>query len=126
MRWLDLSVRTLAILAGVILVGLVLLTFADVVMRYVYSAPIEGRQDIVEVGMIAVLILAASYAWRIGDHITVDILPEFPWPGLQRAHRAVIRLVVAGLLGLLAYTAYLRIEEAVLFNEATNIIQIPH
>ena len=69
-RWLDPVIRSLAIIAGAVLVGLVVLTFADVLMRYLFSAPIAGRQDIVEVGMVAVLSLAAPYAWRIGDHIT--------------------------------------------------------
>ncbi len=125
-RWLDPVMRWLAIIAGVILVGLVILTFADVLMRYLFSAPIAGRQDIIEMGMIAVLSLAAPYAWRIGDHITVDVVPDLPWQGARALRVVLVRLIVALLLGLLSFTAYQRIEEAELFNEATNIILIPH
>ena len=126
LQWLDTAVRWLAILAGVVLTGLVLLTFADVVMRYLFSAPIAGRQDVVELGMVAVLSLAAPYAWRLGEHITVDVLPDFPWRWARVARTTMVRLMVVALLGLLSYTAYQRIEEAALFNEATNIILIPH
>lgn len=124
--WLVRAERWLAILAGVILIGLVVLTFADVVMRYLFSAPIAGRQDLVEIGMVAVLSIAAPYAWRIGDHITVDVLPDFPWRWARSTRRLLVRLIVISLLGLLSYTMFQRIEEAALFNEATNIILIPH
>jgi len=124
--WLDSIVKWLAVLAGCVLTGLILLTFADVVMRYLFSAPIAGRQDVVEMGMIAVLSLAAPYAWRIQDHITVDVLPEFSSRLLRLARRLLVRGIVMFLLGMLAYTAWGRIEEASLFNEATNIILIPH
>lgn len=124
--WLDGIVKCLAVLAGCVLTGLILLTFADVVMRYLFSAPIAGRQDVVEMGMITVLSLAAPYAWRIQDHITVDVLPEFSWGPLSLARQLLVRGIVVFLLGSLAYTAWMRIEEASLFNEATNILLIPH
>jgi len=126
MKLIDSLAKWLAIAAGIVLTGLVFLTFADVLLRYVWSAPIGGRQDIVEMGMVAVVLLAAPYAWRVGDHITVDLLPKIPIPAIETFRNLAINLLVAGVFAMLSWLAWKGAEDAVLFNEATNMILIPH
>ncbi len=123
---IDRLATWLAIAAGIVLTGLVFLTFADVLLRYLWSAPIRGRQDVVEMGMVIVVLLAAPYAWRTGDHITVDLLPKIPVAGLEILRSIAVRLAVAGVFAALSWLAWKGAEEAELFNEATNMILIPH
>ncbi len=116
----------MAIGAGFILSALVVLTFFDVLLRYFFSSPLRGRQDIVEMGMVLVLMLSAPYTWRIGGHISVDLYEKIPFWPLEILRAALIKLSVSGIFALIAWRAIGAVEDADLFNEATNMIFIPH
>lgn len=125
-RIIDRLAIFMAIVAGLVLSGVVALTFYDVVLRYFFSAPLRGRQDIVEMGMVVTLMLAAPFAWRTGGHIGVDLYTALPWRWLEVTRALFVRLVVGGIFALIAWRAIEAIEDARLFNEATNMIMIPH
>ncbi len=125
-RHIDRIAVLMAVAAGLVLAGLVALTFTDVILRYFFSDPLRGRQDIVEVGMVLSLLLAAPYTWRIGGHISVDLYRALPFPMLERIRAFLIKLAVAGIFFLIAWRAWLAAEDAALFNEATNMIAIVH
>ncbi|NNE81484.1 MAG: TRAP transporter small permease [Silicimonas sp.] len=123
---IDRLVTLMAIAAGLVLSGLVALTFFDVLMRYLVSAPLRGRQDIVEMGMVVVLMLSAPYTWRISGHISVDLYDALPFRSLEILRSLLVRVIVAALFALIAWRSVEALEDAALFNEATNMIQIPH
>ncbi len=125
-KLIDRIVITMAIGAGFILSALVVLTFFDVLLRYFFSSPLRGRQDIVEMGMVLVLMLSAPYTWRIGGHISVDLYEKIPFWPLEILRAALIKLSVSGIFALIAWRAIGAVEDADLFNEATNMIFIPH
>jgi TRAP-type C4-dicarboxylate transport system permease small subunit len=127
MDWLvDRLVMLMAVVSGFVLTGLVALTFYDVILRYFFSAPLRGRQDIVEMGMVLTMMLAAPYTWRIGGHISIDLYEEIPFYALEILRRLLMKLVVAGVFGLIAWRAIEAAEDAQLFGEATNMVLIPH
>lgn len=123
---LNRAAELLAIIAGLVLSAVVVLVFVDVILRYFFDAPWGGRQDLVEMGMVVSILLAAPYAWRASDHISVDLLPNLPFRWLECARAWFVNLAVAGIYGLIAWRAWFAAEDAMLFNEATNMIAIPH
>ncbi len=125
MRPLDGLCTALGVLSGLILLGLIGLTFADVVMRYVFSAPILGAKDLLQMGMVLVFAFALPLTWRTGGHIVVDLIPDYPIRGLTVARDVAVRLIGLFVFALLAWQAWLRADDAALFNEATNMIEAP-
>ena len=125
MRLLDGFCGVLAFVSGLVLLGLIGLTFVDVVLRYVFSAPILGSKDLLEAGMVLVFSLAVPFTWRTGGHIVVDLIPDFGFRPLNAMRDLGVRFVGVGVFGVLSWRAWLRSEDAVLFNEATNMIEIP-
>ena len=125
MRTLDALCVWLAVLAGLILIALIGLTFADVIMRYVFASPIFGARDFLETGMVVVISLGFPFTWRIGGHIVVDLIPDYEIHALTVFRDLVVRLIGTGIFGILAWRCWLRADDAVLFNEATNMIEIP-
>jgi TRAP-type C4-dicarboxylate transport system permease small subunit len=115
----------LAIIAGLVLLFLVGLTFADVILRYIFSKPLLGAKDILQMGMVVVVFWAAPYTWRIGGHIVVDLLPDYKSDFLTRLRDIIVRIFALMVFGLLAWQAWQRAEETAFFNEATNMIEIP-
>ncbi|MGB0631252.1 MAG: TRAP transporter small permease [Alphaproteobacteria bacterium] len=125
MRILDTFCVWLAVFSGLILLGIVSLTFVDVVLRYVFSAPIFGARDVLEMGMVVVISLAFPFTWRMGGHIVVDLIPDYSIAALTIARDLIVRAIGIAMFGLLAWRCWIRADDAVLFNEATNMIELP-
>ena len=62
------------LVAGVLVFGLMLLGVAQVVARNLFSAPIFGYIDIVEVFMVGFTILSIAYVQRLGGHVRMEVL----------------------------------------------------
>jgi TRAP-type C4-dicarboxylate transport system permease small subunit len=125
MRSIDTLCAGLAVFSGLILLGIIGLTFFDVVLRYVFSAPIFGARDLLEMGMVLVVSFAFPFTWRIGGHIVVDLIPDYGLAALTVARDLVVRLIGIAIFGMLAWRAWIQSGDAVLFNEATNMMELP-
>ena len=63
-----------ALVAGLVLFAIMILVAWAVIARYVLNNPILGDQELVEIGMSLVVMLAIPFATYSGAHIRVDIL----------------------------------------------------
>ncbi|TNE39100.1 MAG: TRAP transporter small permease [Alphaproteobacteria bacterium] len=69
------KVSTAANLMGVtILSALALLVTVNIVMRYLFNAPIRGTFELVELMLVTALFLGLPYTTRIRGHISADFL----------------------------------------------------
>lgn len=125
MRYLDTFCAWLAVFSGLILIALIGLTFFDVILRYIFSSPIFGARDVLEMGMVVVISLAFPFTWRAGGHIVVDLIPDYGLKIFTIFRDIVVRLIGIVIFSLLAWRAWIRSDDAVLFTEATNMIELP-
>ena len=125
MKALDILCAALAVVSGLILLALIGLTFVDVILRYIFSSPILGAKDLLEMGMVVVISLAFPFTWRIGGHIVVDLIPDYGIKFLTTLRDVVVRLIGIEIFRHLAWNAWVRAGDAKLFNEATNMIEVP-
>ena len=125
MRSIDTLCGGLAVFSGLILLAIIGLTFFDVVLRYIFSAPIFGARDLLEMGMVLVISLAFPFTWRIGGHIVVDLLPDYGIAALTVMRDLLVRAIGIFIFGLLGWRAWVRSDDAVIFNEATNMLELP-
>ena len=88
----------LAAVAGSLLFSMMLLTFADVILRYFFGMPIKGGFEVTEM-MMAVLIFAGlPLVSRRHEHVTIDAFDPFFPAAMRRAMYAVNHLVCAAAL----------------------------
>lgn len=66
----------LAMVAGAAILLMMILTCADVFLRYFFNAPIEGALDLTQMLMVIVVFFALAYCGWTGGHIVVDLLRE--------------------------------------------------
>ena len=125
MRYLDTFCAWLAVFSGLILIALIGLTFFDVILRYIFSAPIFGARDLLEMGMVVVISCAFPFTWRAGGHIVVDLIPDYGLKILTIIRDFLVRLVGVVIFALLTWRAWVRSGDAILFTEATNMIGLP-
>ena len=101
--WTRHAEAVLGVAASAILFAMMLLTFVDVVARYVFSRPVRGAFEVTEL-MLVVLIFAGlplvSYA---DEHVTMDFIDRLLGPaGRARLQRAV-HVACAAIMALLAW-----------------------
>ena len=123
---LDCISLILALASGVVLIGLVCLTFCDVTLRYLFSSPITGAQDLIAMGMVIVFFFALPLTSRVNGHIVVDLLPEFSNDYFNLLRDAFVKLLTLSIFGFLAWEGAIRAEESAIMGEATNMIEIPY
>ena len=71
--------RVAAALAAISLVALAVLTFFDVIGRYVFFSPVPGAVELIQDLMAVLMFGALACATRANEHVRVDMLVEcFP------------------------------------------------
>jgi TRAP-type C4-dicarboxylate transport system permease small subunit len=118
---LELLVSTLA---GLALMGIMVLTFLDVSGRKLLSHSITGSLELTELLMVVVIFGALPLVSLKGEHVVFDsldaVLPRF----VQRIQRSLVNLVCAGLLFGLAYLMWKTGGEFAATGETTAQLKI--
>jgi TRAP-type C4-dicarboxylate transport system permease small subunit len=121
-RWLALIAGTLA---GLALLGMALLTLADVVGRTFLRQPVPGATELTELGLVAVtFLLYPLIAWR-RSHITVDLFDHLMRPAVRRALGAVGNLLGAGMFGVIGWQLWTQGERAAGYGDVTAFLRLP-
>ena len=125
-RPLLLIVRSLGVVAGALLLGLILLTIADVVSRNARDRSIVGTVDIATMLLVAVAFLGLAAAEADGRHVAVELI-ESRFGLRTRAAFSVLRSVLlVGLGALLAWGLSEVLISAASRGETTNdILRLP-
>lgn len=117
--------RSLGALAGFLLATLAMITFCDVVGRYVFNAPITGAYEIVQFLMAGIVAAAMPVVTYRRLHVTIDLLDAL----LPRAARRVQSVVVDGVcmvvLGGVAWRLWLLGAEHQEYGDVTVFLALP-
>jgi len=95
------------ILISVLLGAATLLVFAQVVARYVFNAGITWAPELVQHFFLWTVMIGASYGFKHGVHLGVDVLMK-KLPEVQRRIMALVAVVISlGFTGLLGLSLFL-------------------
>ncbi|MGJ8544190.1 MAG: TRAP transporter small permease [Sulfitobacter sp.] len=113
-------------LASLALFALMTLTFADVVMRSVFNAPIQAATELIRIGIALVVFAALPVLSARGGHIAVDLLDfKFDQWNLQRWRDGLVALGC----GVMLYWPAMRVvdlaQRARSYGDVTEYLQIP-
>lgn len=73
-RWLQPVENFLNLVAALSILALMFLGVTQIALRKIFSSPIVGYIDLVELSMATFAFLGAAYCQRLGDHIRMEIL----------------------------------------------------
>lgn len=120
----DRFLRLLALAGGVVLLLLMLFTVVDVVLRYLFNAPLRSVYEFTEFMMALIVFLGIAYCGWTGGHIAVDLFARWlDRPGL-RFLPALLSFVSAALFALIAYRATLETIDTI--DQVSNLLRWPH
>ncbi len=100
MKWLDKLEEWILI---VMLSAMTLLTFLQVVMRYVFNAGYTWALELTTVFFAVMIFIGISYGVRVGAHIGIDALVTKLKPGARRVVSIVVVLLCLLYGGIVIY-----------------------
>ena len=120
-----------AIITGATLTGCVVLVNINVLMRYIFTSPLQWSEEVVTSLFVWTVFIGSAYAYRKHSHLGVDIVVNL----LHGKTKAYVMMIVAVLeLLVLIMLSYVSGEYAfhLLFNPAgkfkpvlTDVLRIP-
>ncbi len=113
------------IVASASLVGMMLLTCADVVMRYVFSRPIIGTYDLVSLMGAVLASFAMPYTMLKKGHVAVEILIQRLSRGGQLIIETFTHLIGISLFLVLVWQAILLSRDMKAAGEVTPTLLLP-
>ncbi|HHT47440.1 MAG TPA: TRAP transporter small permease [Firmicutes bacterium] len=116
------------IAAGVVLISLMLLTIADVALRFFLKKPIIGTHEIIVSMMICIGFLGLAWVALIDRHIKVDLLVDkFPFKAQKCINYLNYLLVgfVSAVLAVESFNRSLVMRQLGAASERLNIPQYP-
>lgn len=117
--------RALEMLAAALLFSMMVLTFVDVVLRYVFNAPIRGSFEVSE-AMMAVLIFAGlPMVSRKGEHIAIDTVVRLAPPFLRRVSALAVQMGCAAALVGMAWLLWLKGSRFAAAGDVTQTLKLP-
>jgi len=73
-RGINRIITIAANLSALLIAGIMLLTAAEVVLRYFFNAPIKGSYEISEMVFVGAIFLGVAYTQMCRQHVRVDLL----------------------------------------------------
>jgi TRAP-type C4-dicarboxylate transport system permease small subunit len=113
-----------AVPAALTLLGLVGLTFVDVLGRYFFDHPVRGATELVELSMVVLVFLGLPLVTRHGEHLALDFLDKVVSARTGRMIAAVMGVMMGGCLFWLAWLMVLKGLDIGRSGDATMVLSI--
>ena len=120
--WLD---RVLGAAAAILLFGLMMLTTADVIGRYIFNWPLRGAFEITELLLLTLIFAGLPLASRADEHVTLDFIDM----ALGEKGRLLLRRLVDLLCGMLilalAWRVWIKAGKIAGYGDTTEVLRLP-
>lgn len=124
-RALDITTRTFALAGGLILVGLINMSLVSIIGRKLFSTPIRGDMEIMEVGAAVAIAAFLPLCEFRGSHLKAD--------AFTLKAPLLVRRVLDGLAHFLCFVAAavlvwrtgLQVLESLEYGDVTTLLSIP-
>lgn len=112
-------------LAALCAAGMMMITVADVVLRWTLNIPLRGTVEIVELLLTCTFFLALPATFLRDENIVVDVIDRWLSPGgvgLLKRSAAALAVVM---LGILAWQGWIAAQDTLVFGDVTSDLAIP-
>ena len=125
-RVTDKATTASAILAGVVLFGLMLLTAADVGSRYFLNAPLNGVVDLTRFSVLIMTFLGFAYCGFRGANVVIELLFNQLGPRVQTGLKRLANSLGCLLFSVIAWRSVVQSVDVREFNETSQLLTIPY
>ncbi len=114
----------LGVAASAILFLLMLLTFVDVVARYLFNFPLRGGFEITELMLLVLIFAGLPLVSHADEHVTMDFIDRLL---AERGRRIVVRIVhavCAAVMFFLTWQVWIKAGKISGYGDTTDVLRI--
>ena len=114
----------LGIASAAILLCMMLLTFADVVARYLFNFPLRGGFEITELMLLILIFAGLPLVSHADEHVTMDFIDRMlpPRAGLMLVR--VVHAVCAAVMFFLTWQVWIKAHTISGYGDTTDVLKI--
>jgi TRAP-type C4-dicarboxylate transport system permease small subunit len=119
------STKIFSKLSGAILFIMMMLTAADVALRYFFDMPIPGAYELTQFAMVVFVVGGLSCCGIKDDHISIDLI--YKWlPGwAQTLSDCLAKCIGSLIIGLMAWQSFSHMKIVYDLDEKSQVLSIP-
>ena len=114
----------LGIAASALLMGMMVLTFADVVARYLLNRPIRGAFEVTELLLLVLIFAGLPLVSHADEHVTMDFIDRVLPPAAQKALVRLVHLMCAALMFFLTWQIWIKAGKISSYGDTTDVLGI--
>ncbi|MBF0280488.1 MAG: TRAP transporter small permease [SAR324 cluster bacterium] len=122
---LSLPEKILGPLVGLTLFSMMVITFVDVIGRYVLNSPIPGGLEITEYLMALVIFMGLPILSAEEGHVTVDLLDHLLPQALRHLNALFVNFFSFVVMAVLSWRLWTRAEETAEYGDITPFLEVP-
>ena len=123
-KWESRFDAILGVAASALLLGLMVLTFADVVARYLLNRPIRGAFEITELALLVLIFAGLPLVSHADEHVTMDFIDRILPPRLAGAWLRAMHGVCAALMFFLTWQIWIKAGRISAYGDTTDTLRI--
>jgi len=124
-RWFGRALRHLCLIGGLAILFMMLVTVADVAMRYLFNAPIKGTLDLTQMSMSIAVFSALAYCGWTGGHVVVDVLAALFPRWIARILCVVVSFVGGAFMLGVAWQSAVAVADYATTGEVSFTLHVP-
>jgi TRAP-type C4-dicarboxylate transport system permease small subunit len=114
----------LGIAASALLFGMMVLTFADVVCRYLLNKPIRGAFEVTELLLLVLIFAGLPLVSHADEHVTMDFIDRLLPAAAQRVLIRIVHGLCAALMFFLAWQVWIKAGRISSYHDTTDVLRI--
>jgi TRAP-type C4-dicarboxylate transport system permease small subunit len=122
--WERRADAALGVAASVLLFGLMVLTFADVVARYLLNRPIRGAFEITELGLLVLIFAGLPLVSHADEHVTMDFIDRMLPERIAALWVRVVHAVCAAIMFFLTWQVWIKAGRISAYGDTTDVLRI--
>jgi TRAP-type C4-dicarboxylate transport system permease small subunit len=114
----------LGVAASAILMAMMLLTFTDVVARYVFRRPVRGAFEVTELMLLVLIFAGLPLVSFTDEHAVMDFVDRVLGARALRGLERLVQAVNAAFMFLLAWLTWLKADRIWAYRDSTDVLRI--
>ena len=123
-RWERRVDAVLGVAASAILMAMMLLTFVDVVGRYLFNRPVPGGFEVTELGLLVLIFAGLPLVSHADEHVTMDFIDRLLPAAVLRALARVVHALCAALMFFLTWQVWIKAGRIAGYGDTTDVLRI--
>ena len=123
--WENRADAVLGIVASALLFSMMVLTFFDVVGRYLLNKPIRGAFEITELGLLVLIFAGLPLVSHADEHVTMDFIDRILPDRIARFWVRAMHAICAAIMFFLTWQVWVKANKIGGYGDTTDVLRIP-